>query len=551
MGDSLNITPYMEMFIGDAEVTDFSDSIVQQNRLWRKCGEFIHPGNFSGKGICWIRLTMQNTIAETYKRLLCFNDLALVSFYNSSGNIEQGGQLAPLREWSYASSNHCITLRLDSHQTQTFFIRCYKQDSDIERPLKFIIRSEQNENSFQSFEIKSRMADNAFLFFYLGFLSFCFIYFLVQFLFRLHERILLIYSLYLLFTLLYSFRDIDKHYFLQTAFPAFNGIYTWGEAIFSYLSYIFYLLFVLYLLNLKKQREWAYRLISSAIFIMALLLFCDIALRFTGNEEMAIRIFIKARMLIFPLVILYFLMIIPFWKGYYTYFLYGSIFLVLGTGINLLVFLIRDSPSFIFHEAISSKYGFWGNTVNYTRLGVLTEIVFFSLGLSKKIQVNYSQSAISKLKNNYISIIFHEIKNRLNTLIGLFKSNSNESINFIHKLSEILSDSLEMNEAKISLKDELIIAERYFNFRVKSNQKIDLKIINHAAESLDEVIVPPMLLQPFIENCLKHAFIDDKQEKKEITVAIIQSRNFVSIEIKDNGIGFKDVIVNKKVKAQS
>jgi 7TM diverse intracellular signalling/7TMR-DISM extracellular 2 len=551
MGDSVNITPYLEVYIGKTGDPDFTEKTEQQGKLWQQYTNAVSSGLYVPKGVCWLRFALHNATKDVYERLLCFNSINRIDQLElgyDSGRIETGGTRVPLKDWSYAFNNYCVTFRLDSHQTKTFYIKCINDASPNKHPFQFILRTEQNEKSLQAFEMRSRIEDTVFLFFYLGFLFFTFIYFLSQFLFNLKEKLLLVYVLYILFTLLYSFRDIDKHYFLQTAFPVFNGINVWCDAIFSYLSYIFYLLFVSHLLNLKKDRKPAYWLTTACIVIITLLLFIDIIFRVSGNHVMALATFRTARMALFPLILIYFALIIPFRGSYYVYFSLGSIFLVFGIGINLLVFLLRGNPSFAFHAAISSKYGFWGNPVNYTRLAVLVEVLFFSLGLSKKLQMKYTQSVILNLNNNYTSIIFHEIKNGLNKLIGLFKSKSSNSINYIQELSVVLNDSLEINHTQISLKEELHIAERYFNFRLKSNQKINFQIVNESDANLYNVMVPPMLLQPFIENCFKHAFIDGENADNKITVNIIENKKFVTVEIKDNGIGFKDINGNRKSK---
>lgn len=546
MGDSLNVTPYMEMFIDHSEVENFSDSIVQQNKLWRKCEESINPGFFNQNGVCFFRITLRNTTPDEFKQLLCFSDFDLVKFDFFSENVALGGELAALKDWSYASDNHCVYVVLNGHQTKTYYIKCYKQSHVLEHPVKFFIRSEQNEQSYQSYEIKSRIADTAFLFFYLGFLFFCFVYFLSQFIYRLNEKILLIYSLYILFTLLYSFRDIDKHYFLKAAFPFFNGINIWGEVIFSYLSYIFYLLFVIYLLDLKRKRNWAYRLITSGIIIMTLLLFCDVILRLIGNEEMTVKIFIRARMLLFPFVILYFLLVMPFWRGYYKYFLYGSIFLLLGIGINLLVFLVRDSPSSILHEAISSKYGFWGNTVNYTRLGVIIEVLFFSLGLAKKMRMAFVEAAMREESAIESRFHTHEVKAGLTTLRSKL-GNEEEATKYLNLFRDYLVKALELMKYKngIELTKEIEMVREYFKLRQQDDERFQFHFTNKTEINPSDVFIPAALLIPFIQNFFDHA-ITDSTDNNKFDMILYKERKKINLAVLDNGPGIYNINIYDK-----
>lgn len=546
MGDSLNITPYLEVFVGKTEGLNFTDINGQQNILWRKYNDSIYPELLNNGGICWFRLTLRNTMTGVYKGLLSFSNLDRVSVYDSSGKIEKAGELVALKEWSYATDNHCIIITVDSHQTKTYHAACYKQGKAIKHPVKFILRSEQNERSFQLFEIKSRMVDTVFLFFYLGFLFFAFIYFLAQYLFNVKEKILLVYCLYILFTLLYSFRDVDKHYFLQTTFPVFNGINIWGEGIFSYLSYIFYLVFLIYLLDLKKERIWAYRLITTAISIMILLLFTDIVLRLTGNDVTALTIFRTARMLLFPLIILYFLLIISLWGSYYKYFVTGSIFLVLGTGINLLIFLTRDSPGFIFHDVISSKYGFWGNTVNYTRFGVIIEVLFFSLGLAKKMRMAFAEAAIredSAIENRFHT---HEVKSGLFSLRSKL-GNEQEAEAYLDLFGHYLRKALELMKYKdgIELTKEIEMTEEYFKLRQEDGKRFKFSFTNKSEIKTDNIFIPAGLLIPFIQNFFDHA-VDADSEFNKFDLLLYKEGRKINLDITDNGRGIdKAVFYNK------
>lgn len=544
--DSVNITASIKRYSAAGINTN---PAVPQKKNWQRCTDSISIDELLATKDCWFSFSIQNNTPLPFKRILCVGDFEYAALYCSHYPTEKAGTLVPIDEWSYPGNKACLTLQLNGNQEKQFMLYYNKRNVEPGNPLRFILRTEQNENSYESLEMKWRMADTVFLFFYLGFLSFCFIYFLAQFTYRRQEHILVIYAFYILFTLLYSFRDVDKHYFLQTSFPLFNGINIWGEAIFSYLSYIFYLLFIIYLLNLKEKRKPIYILIVVMIGIMIMLFAADIILRFSGRHQLALKVFHDARGLLFPLTLLYFLLIIPlFRREYYQFFLWGTIFIGLGTGLNLLVHVLRFRPSYPFNDIISSRYGFWGNPVNYTRLGVIIEVIFFSLGLAKKLQVEYARSAVLNLSGNYTGIVFHEIKNGFNKLIGLIKAKSNDSIKFIHELNDVIADSLEINEAKISLADELDIAKRYFHFRVKPGREIELTIIVDPGIQVSNFIVPPLLLQPFIENCVKHAFPDDEKTIKQVKLHVTQKNNLVHIEVSDNGVGFTNTHFNNKSK---
>ena len=50
------------------------------------------------------------------------------------------------------------------------------------------------------------------------------------------------------------------------------------------------------------------------------------------------------------------------------------------------------------------------------------------------------------------------------------------------------------------------------------------------------MLVPPMLVQPFVENCIKHAFINIEYVGK-IDITFKRNNDLLNIFIVDNGIG--------------
>jgi two-component sensor histidine kinase len=504
---------------------------------WMDCHDYFYPGAFSKNGITIFRIEICNSTSKPFKRLLCFTDFLKVELMDNAGTIKMAGIYLPLKEWSYGLADHCVPLQVEEYRSKLFYLKCFSAGPFIKSESRIFLRSDQNEKSFQAGEIRSRLPDTLFLFFYLGFLFFCFIYFLMQFFFRLREKLVLVYSLYILFTFLYSFRDIDKHYFLKTAFPFFNGINNWGEALFSYSSYIFYSLFVIYLLKLNRPGKKLFRFMAATVTLIGLLLLADGILRWSGNEETAKRIFTFSRMVLYPLTILYLVIIISVKGTYYKFFLWGFIFLVLGMGLNLLVFLIRNEPGFIFHAAISSRYGFWGNTVNYTRLGVILEVLFFSVGLAKKMRMEFAEAAIREESAIETRFYTHEVKSAL-TVLRSKLGNEAAATNYLHVFRDYLSRALELMKHKtgIELTKEIEMASEYFKLRQEDNKQFGFSCIVKDGLKTDEIMIPAGLLIPFIQNFFDHAVVDPDQNNLFQLMLYKNGRN-TYLNVTDNGKG--------------
>src|SRR5690606_5879731 len=69
--------------------------------------------------------------------------------------------------------------------------------------------------------------------------------------------------------------------------------------------------------------------------------------------------------------------------------------------------------------------------------------------------------------------------------------------------------------------------------------------INAVGIDSEQVFVPAMLLQPFVENSIIHGILPDEQKMGKITITINVENQELAIKIQDNGVGI-DFSMNKK-----
>ena len=101
----------------------------------------------------------------------------------------------------------------------------------------------------------------------------------------------------------------------------------------------------------------------------------------------------------------------------------------------------------------------------------------------------------------------------------------------------------------VSLKEELETTELYVNIEnIRFNNQILYKIIEDGNLNLEKVKIPPLILQPFVENAIWHG-LSAKNGLKILTITVTETEsNFIQISIKDNGIGRKKAEEIKKNK---
>jgi len=143
-------------------------------------------------------------------------------------------------------------------------------------------------------------------------------------------------------------------------------------------------------------------------------------------------------------------------------------------------------------------------------------------------QITYLQSQLQP----------HFIFNALNSIQGLINKRNIEDANiYISKFGALLHEVIGKNDKTMQpLATELKQVEYYLQLE-QLRFKFQYKIAVAANVNTTEINIPTMLLQPFVENAIKHGIVE-KKEAGEIEVAINRDNNDLHIEIKDNGKGY-------------
>lgn len=129
----------------------------------------------------------------------------------------------------------------------------------------------------------------------------------------------------------------------------------------------------------------------------------------------------------------------------------------------------------------------------------------------------------------------HFIFNSLNSIQDLIlKGDTEQSYTYITTFSNLVRRTLSYSEKDfIDFDQELKLLELYLSLE-KLRFKKDLQYELHA-ENIDDIMLPPLLIQPFIENALVHGLLH-KEGAKKLIVRFELKTDLVCI-IEDNGIG--------------
>lgn len=116
--------------------------------------------------------------------------------------------------------------------------------------------------------------------------------------------------------------------------------------------------------------------------------------------------------------------------------------------------------------------------------------------------------------------------------------------NFAKLIRKNLDSSTEEN-SMVTLAEEIERIELYLSLEaMRFNGKFDYHIHTNGVD-LESVLIPAMMIQPFVENSIIHGMLPQTDRKGKINIEIKQEGNYLSISILDNGIGIEKSIEQK------
>lgn len=162
------------------------------------------------------------------------------------------------------------------------------------------------------------------------------------------------------------------------------------------------------------------------------------------------------------------------------------------------------------------------------------------------------QSRLMELESQSLnsSMNRHFIFNSLNSIQYYINMQDRKSANrYLTSFAKLIRKNLDSSQQnETSLKDELDRLELYLSLeQMRFQGRFDYKIKIEPNVNTDDVKIPAMMLQPFLENSIWHGILPSKSHG-EIEVLISSQQNSVEIKIQDNGIG---VETSKNLKSTS
>ena len=132
----------------------------------------------------------------------------------------------------------------------------------------------------------------------------------------------------------------------------------------------------------------------------------------------------------------------------------------------------------------------------------------------------------------------HFLFNTLASISSLIRTQPDTARMLITKLSGLLRRLMRSTDHFVTLREELESIDEYLDIEVVRFGP-QLKVVKRISQDTLEVIVPSMILQPLIENSIKHG-LEKKIGEGRITITTRLRDRQIVIEVHDDGLGMTE-----------
>lgn len=242
-----------------------------------------------------------------------------------------------------------------------------------------------------------------------------------------------------------------------------------------------------------------------------------------------------------------------------TVFAFVSYFVVYKIEASQVKLLIIGSFIYVIMANISLYFSSVSNDLSYDsiifmEIGAILEILIFALAIGNKIkkisddkketQLRFMRSSLEAAELKTIALKAqmnpHFIFNVLNSINNyILKNDIEKASDYLTKFSKLIRRVLKNStERTISLSQEVEIVKNYIELE-RLRMKNNFSFYFEKTADLANTQIPPLCLQPFIENAIWHG-LHHKKGEKLLKIKICQpDKHTVKIVIVDNGIGRK------------
>jgi two-component system LytT family sensor kinase len=199
--------------------------------------------------------------------------------------------------------------------------------------------------------------------------------------------------------------------------------------------------------------------------------------------------------------------------------------------------LSRSFPRSIF--ALESPGNLWVEVAIYATAVIAIGIelkIFNSVRIQIKLEEQERLLLHARMEALQNQVNPHFLFNTLNSISSLVRFDPDMAREVIFKLATILRRLLSTSEAFAPLREEFEFIDNYLDIEVVRFGRDKLHVVKELDPASLDIVVPSMLLQPLVENSIKHG-LAPKVEGGSIYLRSRVADSRLIIEVEDDGVG--------------
>lgn len=556
----------------------------------------LSKGIYKTKTAYWLRACFLNDTDANVLLYFYTGSTQLVNLYAQNHKTKliytsSSGTYMPIQYLRDKEIQTYISLPLAINEPVEVFIRLYNLTN---RNIKTDLTLEKSNAYFDTIQAKKKSELNETFIIIIFCSSLMFLFLFMSFTYiKNRQRVYLYFCLYLLGAVIYSCTRLSSSTLVGSWINHEPFIRTLLNEPSQFLFFAAYNLFAIELLNIKENDRLLYKILRvlSLIYVLyAIFHFCFIAI--THDVIIRDKLFVITRILLFPIngFLIIRTMLTLNKITIYKYFISGVLIYFFGA-------ILAALSDYLFRT--TGSYGSYLTSGNIFQIGIMAEALCFAFAIGyrtklidderKEHQENYIdqlkinqeiyektnleledkiyqrtieivayQKQIQEQKKAELKLIYekkiselenvalrsqmnpHFLFNSLNAIKFFILSNqNNQAANYLNRFSKLIRLILEHSkESLIDLNNELKALKLYLEIEsTRFDDSFSYNIQIDEDVNADTLLVPPLLLQPFVENAIWHGLLPKKNAEKLLQISILKRKENYLFIIEDNGIG--------------
>ena len=177
-------------------------------------------------------------------------------------------------------------------------------------------------------------------------------------------------------------------------------------------------------------------------------------------------------------------------------------------------------------------------------IGITVAIVRYRILQIFKKNEKENENKIKFLKSEYKALNAlmnpHFIFNTLNNVQGLVNRNDKLAANeYLRIFADLIRQNMHnVSKELISLQKEIDLVANYLALeKLRFKEMMNYSINVDEQVDTTEIMVPPLFIQPLVENSIKHGIFPRQSENSRIEINVYEKGDYLFIEVRDNGVG--------------